>query len=89
MAWAEKFRCNVCGKEKREEAEDWWLAWTEKFSPAEGEREQAVMKVTPWNGFLSHSADVQHLCGGRCVHTVMDRWMQGREQGRLGASEGD
>ena len=64
MAWAETFHCDVCNKEK-----------SETLSPAEGEREQPVVKVTPWNGFLAHSADVQHLCGARCVHTIMDRWM--------------
>ena len=37
MAWAETFHCDVCNKEKREESEDWWLAWTETFSPAQGE----------------------------------------------------
>jgi hypothetical protein len=79
MAWAETFRCDVCSKEKREESEDWWLAWTETLSPAEGEPEQQVIKVTPWHGFLSHSADVRHLCGARCVHTIMDRWMLARD----------
>jgi hypothetical protein len=79
MAWAETFRCDVCSKEKREESEDWWLAWTEKFSPAEGEADQRSVKVTPWNNFLSHSADIQHLCGARCVHTIMDRWMLQRQ----------
>jgi hypothetical protein len=79
MAWSETFHCDVCGKEKREESEDWWLAWTETLSPAAREPEQPAMKVTAWNGFLSHSAEMRHLCGARCVHTVMDRWMQGRD----------
>jgi hypothetical protein len=37
------------------------------------------MKVTPWNNFLSHSAEVRHLCGARCVHTITDRWMLKRD----------
>ncbi|HEX3660258.1 MAG TPA: hypothetical protein VHU89_02440 [Acidobacteriaceae bacterium] len=78
MAWNETFHCDVCGKEKSEESEDWWLAWPETLSPAEGEAEQQVMKVTRWNGFLAHSADVRHLCGAQCVHRHMDRWMLAR-----------
>ena len=79
MAWTETFHCNVCNKAKSEGAEDWWLAWTENFSPVDGEEEQTAIKVTPWNAFLAHSADVQHLCGARCVHTIMDRWMLERD----------
>lgn len=79
MAWAETFHCDVCNKAKSEESADWWLAWTETLSPADGEPEQAVMKVTPWNNFLSHSAEVRHLCGARCVHTITDRWMMKRD----------
>jgi hypothetical protein len=79
MAWTETFHCDVCNKEKSERSEDWWLSWTEKFSTAAGEPEQRVIKVTPWNGFLAHSADVRHLCGARCMHTIMDRWMMERE----------
>lgn len=76
MAWTETFHCNVCGKEKNEKSEDWWLAWMEMLSPAEHETEQASLRVTPWNAFLAHSADMRHLCGARCVHTILDRWMQ-------------
>lgn len=79
MAWTEAFHCDVCGKEKNEQSTDWWLAWTETLSPAEGEPEQTAMKLTPWNSFLSHSAEMQHLCGARCLHTLLDRWMQKRE----------
>jgi hypothetical protein len=78
MGWAETFHCDVCNKEKKEST-DWWLAWTETLSPAEGEPLQPVIKVTPWHGFLSHSAEVRHLCGARCVHTLTDRWMAERD----------
>jgi len=79
MAWSEAFHCDVCGKEKSEESADWWLAWAETLSPSAREPEQPVMKVTPWNGFLAHSAEMRHLCGARCVHTTMDRWMMRRD----------
>lgn len=75
MAWTETFHCDVCGKEKSEESEDWWLAWTEKLSPAENEPEQPTLRVTRWNGFLAHGSGIRHLCGARCVHTTLDRWM--------------
>jgi hypothetical protein len=79
MAWTETFHCDVCGTGKSEQSTDWWLAWTEPLSPAEGEPEQPAMKLTPWNGFLAHSAEMRHLCGARCMHTLLDRWMQKRE----------
>jgi len=75
MAFTEEFFCDVCNNTKNEESEDWWLAWTETISPLPGQPEQTVMKLTPWHSFLAHSADVRHLCGARCAHTLMDRWM--------------
>ncbi len=74
MAWTETFFCNVCNKAKREEADDWWLAWEESMSPTP-RSEQPVLKVTHWNEFLSHDATVKHLCGARCAQTLVDRWM--------------
>lgn len=75
MAFSETFNCDVCNKEKDEETTDWWLVWPEPVSPQAGDREQPAIKITPWNSFLAHSAEVRHLCGARCVHTLMDRWM--------------
>lgn len=75
MAWTEVYHCDVCGKEKSEGASDWWLAWNETISPTPGDPAQPVLKITPWNRFLSHAVDAKHLCGGRCVQTIMDRWM--------------
>jgi hypothetical protein len=74
MAWTETFFCNVCNKQKSEEADDWWLAWEEKTFPAP-EVEQPALKVTHWNEFLSHDASAKHLCGARCAQTLLDRWM--------------
>lgn len=74
MAWTETFSCNICGKAKSEEAEDWWLAWEEKTSPGP-EMEEPVFKVAHWNSLLAHDSGVKHLCGGRCVQTQLDRWM--------------
>jgi len=75
MAWTETFHCNVCNKEKSEESEDWWLATVEPMAGAPNDPPQRAIHVTPWNNFLAHSSDVRHLCGARCVHTLMDRWM--------------
>ncbi|MBT9331019.1 hypothetical protein [Paracidobacterium acidisoli] len=75
MAWNEIFRCDICGKEKSEESEDWWLSWTERLAPLPGEPEQPLLKITRWHTFLSHDASVRHLCGQRCAQTLMDRWM--------------
>ena len=75
MAWTEIYSCDVCGKAKSEEAGDWWLAWSERLSPHPGDPEQKVLKITPWNVFLSHDATAKHLCGARCAQTIMNRWM--------------
>ncbi len=75
MAWTESYHCDVCGIAKNEDQHDWWLAFTETISPTAGAPEQTVLRVTPWNEFLSHSAGVLHLCGSRCTHTELDRWM--------------
>ena len=80
MAWTETYSCDVCGKAKSEEFRDWWLAWSEKFSPTPSDPEQPVLKITRWNAFLSHDADAKHLCGGRCAQTIMDRWMHTRNE---------
>jgi hypothetical protein len=80
MAWTERYSCDVCGKAKSEEVEDWWLAWSEKLSPTPSDHQQPVLKITRWNTFLSHDADAKHLCGARCAQTIMDRWMQAKNE---------
>jgi hypothetical protein len=75
MAWTESYHCDVCGRAKNEDENDWWLAWAETISPTPNESEQPVMRITPWSLFLSHSSDVRHLCGSRCAQTALDRWM--------------
>lgn len=78
MAFTETYRCDVCGK-PRGDAEDWWLAWSERAAPVPGAPEQQLLKLTPWNLLLSHASDVKHLCGARCAQTLMDRWMRGEQ----------
>ncbi len=75
MAFTETYHCDVCGKQKKETEDDWWLAWTENYSPADDMPAQPLLKLTPWNLLLSHGAEIKHLCGARCAQTQMDRWM--------------
>jgi hypothetical protein len=75
MAWTETFHCNVCNKEKSEQAGDWWLATFDTTTGAPGASPQPTMTVVRWDNVLAHSSEVRHLCGARCVHTLMDRWM--------------
>lgn len=75
MAWTENYLCDVCGRAKMEDQQDWWLAFSEALSPTPNAPEQPVLRLTPWNDFLSHSADIRHLCGARCAQTGVDRWM--------------
>lgn len=79
MAWNEIYQCDVCGKEKNDGVGDWWLAWNERFSPTRGDPEQVVLKITRWNTFLSHDAEVKHVCGARCAQTIMNRWMLAKD----------
>ena len=78
MAFTETYHCDVCAK-PRGDAEDWWLAWTAETELLPGDGEQPLLKLTPWNILLSHSAEVKHLCGARCAQTLLDRWMRGEE----------
>jgi len=75
MAWTESYHCDVCGRAKNEDQDDWWLAWSETFSPSPNEPEQTMIRITPWSLLLSHSSGVIHLCGSRCAQTELDRWM--------------
>ena len=75
MAWTETYHCDVCNS-PRNEADDWWLAWSEQVHPS-GSPSQPMLRLTPWNASLSQSREVKHLCGARCAQTMMDRWMRG------------
>jgi hypothetical protein len=75
MAWTESYHCDVCNA-LRNDAGDWWLAWTEDVTPS-GAAKQPMLRLTPWTSALSQSMEVKHLCGARCAQTMMDRWMRG------------
>lgn len=75
MAWTETYHCDVCGKTRTEESQDWWLGSKEMYTPTPGAAPQPVFRFTPWELFLSHSADAKHFCGARCAQTQLDRWM--------------
>ncbi len=80
MAFTETFRCEVCGKVKSEESEDWWLAWVEHVSPMPDASPMPQLRFMPWDMLLSHHAEVRHLCGARCAQTLMNRWMTNSEE---------
>jgi hypothetical protein len=75
MGYTETFHCDVCGKAKSEESEDWWLAWTEHVSAMPDSQQMPQLRIIPWDLLLSHESLVRHLCGARCAQTLMDRWM--------------
>jgi hypothetical protein len=75
MAFTETFHCDVCSKAKREESEDWWLAWTEHILHIPNVPKMPQLRFMPWDTLLSHEAEVRHLCGARCAQTLMGRWM--------------
>lgn len=77
MSWTERYNCDVCGDAKTEAGDDWWLAWRGTTGGEPGSEGEPMLKVSGWNHVLSHSAEVRHLCGARCAHTLLDRWMSG------------
>jgi hypothetical protein len=84
MAWSESYHCDVCGKAKTESSLDWWLIWVETLVPegrsvSGSKAPQPLMKITPWETFLSHSAGMRHICGARCAQTLLNRWMLGED----------
>ena len=76
MAWTESYHCDVCNS-PRNDAGDWWLAWSEAVDPGADAPTQPMLRLTPWTPRLSQSMAVKHLCGARCAQTMMDRWMRG------------
>lgn len=79
MAWTETYHCDVCNS-PRNEAGDWWLAWSDLIDSGLDTPHQPLLRLTPWSSRLSQSAEVKHLCGARCAQTMMDRWMRGEGQ---------
>ncbi len=80
MAWTETFHCDVCNKQRKEESEDWWLAWDEPVASATNKSGVPAVKIVRWDLLLSHATEARHLCGASCLHTMLDRWM--RPQGK-------
>ncbi len=76
MAFTETYHCDVCGN-PRGETDDWWLASTDPAPLIPKSPEQPMLRLTNWNALLSQTENVRHLCGARCAHTLMDRWMRG------------
>ncbi len=82
MSWTETYRCDVCGKSKTEADRDWWLAWLGNTTGEPGSDGESMIKMTGWNHVLSHAAEVRHLCGAGCAHTLLDRWMSEEDERR-------
>lgn len=75
MSWTETYHCDVCGNAKGENGDRWWLAWMGSTAGEPASQGETMLKMTGWNGALSHGAEVRHLCGARCAQTMVDRWM--------------
>jgi hypothetical protein len=73
MAYSESYTCDICGDRKGESGQ-WFLSWLDCL-PSGDTGTQPVVKITRWNPDHAHGDGVQHLCGSRCVGTLMDRWM--------------
>jgi hypothetical protein len=73
MAYSESYTCDICGA-KKGDAGNWFLSWLDCLPAGSTGDTQPVIKVTRWQKDHAHSEGVQHLCGARCVNTLMDRW---------------
>ena len=78
MAWTESYHCDICNT-PRNDAGDWWLAWSEMMEVRTEATQQPLLRLTRWTEGLSQSRSVMHLCGARCAQTMMDRWMRGEQ----------
>lgn len=78
MAFSESYHCDVCGQEKSEADQDWWLVWSDVFTPPRNEVSQPMLLVTAWNTLQAHTAGTQHVCGAACAQTLLNRWMLAR-----------
>ena len=90
MAWTETYHCDVCrrARMKTSTTGGWPRSTRSRRLPTRPH--QPLLRLTPWNEFLSHSADVKHLCGARCAQTELDRWMapihESMRAGEVGAA---
>lgn len=75
MAWIDRFKCDICGKQRAGVEEKWWIATNECAPALDSSSGQPTLKLTPWENGLAHSAESKHLCGAACTHTYLDRWM--------------
>jgi hypothetical protein len=65
MALADKFTCDVCGKEKLS-TNHWWCGYV---STAVG------YMLTPFCETLARNDIVQSFCGQQCVTKAVSQWM--------------
>ena len=74
MSLSENYQCDVCGTKKGAK-EQWWLIWLECSSGNGTAGDRKIFKLLAWQTEPAHTPGVKHLCGARCVGTMMDRWM--------------
>lgn len=74
MARSEQYHCDICGNSKAGN-ELWWMAWIDHFEGSRMGDNQPLINITRWQVRQAHADGVKHLCGARCVGTMLDRWM--------------
>ena len=66
MSYREVYACDVCGSEKKPDANGWlvYRTWSECFT------------LDHFSSLGAPEAPENvHLCGQRCAHTQLDRWL--------------
>jgi hypothetical protein len=61
---AQPYTCSHCGKDRRSDANHWWLLSSDKRG----------VTVRPWAYKLAGRRGWLHLCGMNCLHTVFGQW---------------
>lgn len=68
MSWAPEFRCDFCGKERRADANHWWVVWVSR---------NGVLMVSRWDLVIGKDDQgYRHACGRACTLRATERFME-------------
>jgi hypothetical protein len=67
MSWEPAYTCDFCAKDRREDANHWYVVWIAR---------NGVFMVAPWD-LVSGRNDpaYSHVCGRGCVIRAAERFM--------------
>lgn len=66
MSVAPAYICDFCGKDRREDANHWYLVWVAG---------NGVFMLAPWAAIAAGHDHYSHACGRACVLRAAERFM--------------